>query len=67
MLVMLSQKEVLYFHSHGDTTLTRGTTYITCKTQEFLFFPYHLPAHWPAHQQTHQEQSVVQCNFHLPK
>lgn len=64
---MMSQEEVLYFHSHGDTVLTRGATYIACKNQDFLFFPYYLLAHWPAHEQTRQEQCVVQCHFHLPK
>lgn len=44
MLVMLSQKKMLYFfYCHGDTGLTRGTTYVTCKNQEslpfFFFFP----------------------------
>lgn len=67
MLVMLSQKKVLYFYCHGDTALTRGTTYAICKNQEFLFFHWCLLAHWLAHEQTRQEQCVVQCNFHLPK
>lgn len=67
MLVMPSQKEIFYFHSHGDAALTREAIYVTCKNQEFLFFPYYLLAHWLAHEQTHQEQCVLQCHFHLPK